>query len=105
MRSRTPQRSAAERVYNQLVPIFLTRHPWCESPWPCGEAATEVQHRHGRHGWRLLDMEWWAPSCHECNMRAETDTGAALDLRWLVPEGFEGLPSELPILQAVEAAS
>ena len=93
------------RVYNQLVPQYLSRHPWCASPWLCGEPATEVHHRHGRRGWRLLDMEYWAASCGPCNQRAETDTGAALELNWLVPEGFDGAPAEKPIVPVADLAA
>jgi len=86
-------------IYRHRRVLFLTARPWCESPWPCGQRATEVQHRRGRRGERLLDERWWAASCHDCNQRAEsTETGAARATNWLVDEDFAGDPSEKPII-------
>lgn len=96
--ARSPKRARQMGIYRHLRLLFLADRPWCESPWPCGRRATEVQHRRGRRGERLLDQRWWASSCHDCNMRAETQTGEALRTNWLVPEDFAGDPSEKPII-------
>lgn len=70
--------------YRRLRAAFLAVHPVCEHPDGCPNRATEIQHRRGRRGERLLDVTWWAASCHSCNQDAETATGAALDCGWLV---------------------
>lgn len=84
MRAVSKKRAAQMREYMKLRGPFLAARPWCESPWDCGQPSTEVQHRRGRRGERLLDVEWWAASCRDCNDRAETETGEALRLGWLV---------------------
>lgn len=103
MRSRTPQRSSQERVYLQLNRIYLERHPDCESPWPCGNRATTIQHRAGRRGYRLLDMEWWAASCWACNVDAESDGAIARQARelgWKVSPDCPDAPADVPIRRA-----
>jgi hypothetical protein len=50
----------------------------------CGQPATELHHRRGRRGARLLDQAWWAASCATHNDFAETHTGESLDIGWLV---------------------
>lgn len=84
MRPVSKKRAVQMRAYSKLRGPFLEANPWCQSPWNCGQPSTEVQHRRGRRGERLLDVTWWAASCSPCNQRAETDTGEALRLGWLV---------------------
>lgn len=84
MKSRTPKRARQEREYSKLRAVFLAANPWCQFPTGCGQPATEVQHRRGRRGLRLLDVDWWAASCHSHNMWAEDHTGEALEIGWLV---------------------
>ena len=84
MRAVSKKRAKQLRVYSVLRREFLAEHPLCESPANCGQPATEIQHRRGRRGVRLLDVAWWAASCHDCNTRAETDTGWALATGWLI---------------------
>lgn len=78
------KRQRENRTYAELRRDYLEQHPMCESPALCGQPATEIQHRRGRFGARLLDVSWWAASCRSCNERAETDTGWALATGWLV---------------------
>lgn len=84
MRTVSKKRARELNAYRTLRVSFLEANPLCEFPLGCGQAATEVQHRRGRRGARLLDVEWWAASCHAHNMFAEESTGAALDCGWLV---------------------
>jgi len=84
MRAVSPKRAKQLRVYSQVRRDFLEAHQRCEYPRGCYEPATEIQHRRGRRGARLLDTNWWAASCHFHNMLAEEDTGDALDCGWLV---------------------
>lgn len=80
----SPRRARQERAYTPLRAAFLEANPRCQSPLNCGQPATEVQHRRGRQGERLLDVAWWAASCHDCNQAAETNTGWAYATGWLV---------------------
>lgn len=84
MRPRSPKRAAQMREYRKLVGPFLEANPWCQFPLGCSEPATQVHHRRGRRGLRLLDQAWWAASCATHNDYAETHTGHALALGWLV---------------------
>lgn len=84
LRRRSPKRARQEREYARLRAAFLAGHPYCESPLDCGQAATEIQHRRGRRGARLIDVDWWAASCRACNEWAETNTGEALASGWLI---------------------
>lgn len=90
MRRVSKKRAEQLQTYRVLREEYLAEHPYCESPLDCGQGATEIQHRRGRRGERLLDVAWWAASCHDCNQAAETDTGWALATGWLVP--IEGEP-------------
>lgn len=84
MRAVSKKRAQQLREYSKLRVPFLAAHPSCESPLDCGQPSTEIQHRRGRRGLRLLDVEWWSASCSPCNQLAETDTGWALATGWLV---------------------
>lgn len=95
----SPERAREARAYAVLRPGFLAEHPLCESPWPCGQRATTIQHRMGRRGWRFLAVQWWAGSCLACNLRAEqTDTADAYRTHWKVSPDFTGWPEDVPIL-------
>jgi hypothetical protein len=84
MRRESKKRAAAMRVYRKRRDEFLTEHPRCQFPTGCEARATVVHHRRGRFGGRLLDERWWAAACDLHNDFAETHTGEALDLGWLV---------------------
>jgi hypothetical protein len=84
MRSVSVRRQRENREYTKLRREFLENRPRCEFPNGCSERATEVQHRRGRRGLRLLDVDWWAASCHDHNAWAEDHTGEALAIGWLV---------------------
>lgn len=100
MRSQSPKRAAQNRRYRFARLLFLADHPTCESPWPCGQRATQVHHRMGREGWRLTAVEWFAASCTDCNVvRAEqTDTADAYASNWKVSPDFTGTPDDKPII-------
>jgi hypothetical protein len=78
------KRAGQNRTYTTLRARFLADHVRCEFPLGCREVATEIQHRRGRRGARLLDTTWWAASCSACNQWAEDHTGEALACGWLV---------------------
>ena len=84
IRAVSAKRRAQMVIYKKLRAEFLEARPWCEYPEGCGQLATEVQHRRGRRGERLNDVDWWAASCRAHNMQAEEDTGRALAIGWLV---------------------
>lgn len=84
LRARSPKRAREDRQYNVLRAAYLAGHPVCEFPLGCTGRATEIQHRKGRRGARLCDVDWFAASCHEHNMWAEDHTGQALRIGWLV---------------------
>lgn len=84
LRPQSPKRAAEQRIYLKRRAVFLAEHTLCEFPLGCTEPATEIQHRRGRRGARLLQVEWWAGSCHFHNGWAETNTGEALACGWLV---------------------
>ena len=83
MRPVSLQRGRELRLYKRLRAKFLETHEWCERPG-CHRPATVVHHRRGRDGARLNDVSWWAASCEPCNDFAETHTGEALRMGWLV---------------------
>jgi|SRR5882757_419524 len=62
---------------------FLLVHAWCEFPG-CDQPSTVLHHRKGRNGRRLRDQRFWAASCDFCNEFAETHTGEALAIGWLL---------------------
>lgn len=90
MRAVSPKRARQLRVYRPARDAYLTEHPWCEFP-DCTAPSEVLHHKRGRRGMRLLDQAWWAASCNFHNDYAETNTGAALAIGWLVR--IEGAPS------------
>lgn len=72
------------REYRKLVGPFLTGRQQCEFPEGCEARSTVVHHRRGRFGRRLVDVDWWAASCDFHNDFAETRTGEALAIGWLI---------------------
>jgi len=84
MRTVSKKRARQLREYRPLRDAFLAAHPWCQFPAGCGQATTELHHKRGRRGLRLLDQAWWAASCAFHNDYAETHTGEALAIGWLV---------------------
>ena len=72
-------------VYRPRARAFLEANPYCQFPKGCKARATEVHHRNGREGDRLLDEDYWAASCRFHNDFAETKTGEALACGWLLP--------------------
>lgn len=84
MRPVSKKRAAQMRQYRKLAAAFLEGHPRCEFPAGCEAFATDVHHRRGRSGARLLDTDWWAASCRFHNDYAETRTGEALAIGWLI---------------------
>lgn len=54
-------------VYARIRREFLAEHPWCEMPQGCGRPATDVHHRKGRLGPRLLQVEHWTALCRPCH--------------------------------------
>lgn len=84
IRPRSAKRAAQMRRYRPLAAAYLEGHPICEFPLGCDAAATEVHHKRGREGDRLLDVDWFAAACRVHNDYAETRTGHALAIGWLV---------------------
>jgi hypothetical protein len=84
MRARSLKRAQQMREYGKLVGPFLAGRSQCEFPAGCEARATAVHHRRGRFGLRLLDVDWWAASCDFHNDFAETRTGEALAIGWLI---------------------
>jgi hypothetical protein len=83
VRPRSPRRAEQMALYVPLAKAFLEQNQWCWFPG-CTRRSSEVHHRRGRSGERLLDQRWWAASCHAHNELAETNTGYALSVGWLI---------------------
>ncbi len=80
----SPRRRRENRRYTTLRAAYLEGHPFCEFPLGCTAPATTIQHLRGRRGARLVDVDWWKASCLACNLWAESNTGRALEIGWLV---------------------
>jgi hypothetical protein len=48
MRAVSRKRERELRRYKVLRDAYLEGHPLCESPFDCGQPASEIQHRRGR---------------------------------------------------------
>lgn len=71
------------RLYVPEMLAFLADHPRCQFPG-CPAASTVLHHKRGRDGLRLRDRRYWAASCDPHNEFAETHTGEALAVGWLI---------------------
>jgi hypothetical protein len=78
------RRRREEREFRPLSDAYLAGHKVCEFPDGCSAASVVVHHRRGRFGRRLVDVDWFAASCAFHNDFAETRTGEALRIGWLV---------------------
>ena len=83
MRHISLKRQQQMRHYLKLRKKYFDAYPWCQFPG-CDRPSAVIHHRRGRFGARLNDVTWWAASCVEHNDFAETHTGEALRLGWLV---------------------
>jgi len=77
---RSVKRAEQMAVYVPERNTFLTANSLCQYPEGCGQRATQVHHRRGRRGLRLLDKTWWSASCDFHNEYAETNTGHCLTI-------------------------
>lgn len=84
LRQRSAKRATQMAGYLPLRNAYLAAHPWCQYPEGCNQRATDLHHKRGRSGLRLLDTEWFAASCRFHNDEAETNTGHCLAVGWLV---------------------
>lgn len=82
MRHATPKRAKQLRLYTAKRALFLAEHPGCER---CGQRATEVHHKAGRSGHRLLQDELWAALCHDCHQLITEQPAWAIAEGWSLP--------------------
>lgn len=82
MRHCSPKRARQERVYLARRRVFLAANPRCAR---CGARATEVHHRAGRDGFRLLHEPWWLPVCARCHKDITEHPADALANGWSLP--------------------
>lgn len=80
MRTATKKRAAQNRQYTKLRGPFLEAHPFCQSPWDCGNRSAEVHHKRGRRGADLLDQDHWVALCRDCHHRATVNPTEAIAL-------------------------
>lgn len=85
LRAVSVKRAGQMNAYRPLRDAFLAAHPVCQYPPGCSALATDLHHKRGRFGERLLDKRHWATSCRFHNEWAETHTGEALAVGWLIP--------------------
>jgi hypothetical protein len=67
------------RTYSAARLAFLREHLLCAM---CGKIATEVHHKRGRIGVRLLDFEACLPLCLSCHRKIHDNPG------WARSQGF-----------------
>lgn len=92
MRTRTPERAAQERQYNQRVPGYLAENEMChhcielkvETPLP----ANTVHHTAGREDEMLLDERFWMAVNAKCHTTwsgsIHVETGLSHEKGWLI---------------------
>lgn len=62
------KRAKELKVYSELRKLFLSARQYCEIFVDgCTRRATELHHVNGRNGRRLLDTQWFLPSCRNCH--------------------------------------
>jgi hypothetical protein len=97
LRSRTPERAAEERLYNQQVPewLRLPENKWCQVYLRLtGERhpATQCHHYQGRRGSLLLYREYWIPVSFAGHRYIDDHPNEARELGLLCPLGFYNSP-------------
>ena len=79
------KRAREARLYTLLRKEFLAARPLCESPWPCGNRATEVHHAAGRRGERLCQVENFRALCRSCHQRVTEHPAEAIEVGLSLP--------------------
>lgn len=67
---RSEKRAAEERLYTTIRKVFLSqeKNKLCGvNVVGCTFRATDIHHVKGRHGKRLLDKNYFLPSCRSCH--------------------------------------
>lgn len=80
MRARTPKRQRQERAYARLRLVWLAEHPWCER---CGAAVTDLHHKQGRDGARLLAAETFMAACNPCHRHIHMNPSESYRQGWM----------------------
>lgn len=62
------KQSARNRLYAKLRKQYLEENRYCEV---CGGMATDVHHKKGRLGWRLIAIGHFLPVCRTCHDKIE----------------------------------
>lgn len=58
---------------------FMEEHPVCMTPG-CSKPSTELHHKIGREGKRLLMEEHWAALCSSCHRKYTDDSKTAIEI-------------------------
>lgn len=98
IRAQSVLREAEQREYSRRRKQFLQDHPWCsvcvkERPEAPPGRATEVHHKLGRRGARLLDIRHWlatCPGCHDNIHRIDPERPDATGPKWAKERGYLG---------------
>lgn len=79
---RVSTRRQMEREYTRRRRAFLQQYSTCAV---CRTArATQVHHRAGRQGKRLIDTNLFLPVCHACHVWIHANPEASYERGWLV---------------------
>ena len=94
IRSTSKTRARQNRLYLKARRDFLWVRPWCEVCRKIHRVrllvrnhSTEVHHRGGKIGEKLLDESLWLPVCRWCHNWIRDNTAKARALGLIAPEG------------------
>jgi hypothetical protein len=75
------KRKSQEALYSLLRKDFLTKNPLCEV---CRIDATDVHHKRGRNGERLIEVEYFMAVCRTCHDKIHSNPTWAYEQGYLI---------------------
>ena len=81
MRKVSKKRAEQNRKYKKIRDQFMEENPDCER---CGNYATEIHHKNGRNGERLLDSDYFMAICRNCHRYIHEHPKEAREKGWLI---------------------
>ena len=75
------KRAEELKEYRRVRDVYKCKHPKCER---CGNDASEIHHKNGRNGARLVDDEYFMSVCRKCHNWIHANPEKARELKYLI---------------------
>lgn len=87
IRQVSKRREAQLAQYSLAKKVYMDKHTYCECQTPehaCFNYATEIHHKNGRNGKRLIDIQYFMAICRTCHEWIHANPKKARELGYLI---------------------